>query len=471
MAGDHARRDASPDERDTIIARSSAPGESTRALIRASGPAALGLVHPPASSRGVFRSLVMIPGRSATLELPVIAMAMPGPTSYTGEDVLEVLVPGHARLVERIIDAWSARPGCRRAQPGEFSARAFLAGRITLEQAEGVAAVIAAENQEQLDAAAGLRDGRTGRIHAGLASELAELLAMVEAGIDFTDQDDVVAIGSGPLAERLHSLMEIIRGLGVAPGDAAARATTPRVAIVGAPNAGKSTLFNALLGRERSVVSEAAGTTRDAIEEPLSLNQVRPGAGEVVLVDLAGLDEALAKRVGEVEWAAQDAATAAVAEADVALWCDPSGRFEASTLPEAVRSALSRLGAGRVLRVRTCADLASGAATDGISVCALDGFGLSRLLRAVADATVTGHGRRGLAALLPRHRAALERCAGSLRLAIDLARETADPSRLDRCEEVAQALRDALDAAGELSGRIGVEEILGRVFATFCVGK
>ncbi len=472
MAGDRAGRDsARPPERDTIIARSSPPGDSTRALIRASGPLALGLVHPHASGRGVSSALVTIPGACAMLELPVIAMAMPGPASFTGEDVLEVLVAGRTHLVERIIDAWTARPGCRRAGPGEFSARAFLAGRMTLAQAEGVAAAIAAENEEELEAAAGLREGRAGRRHAALATELAELLAMVEAGIDFTDQEDVVAIGGAELSRRLDALLGVMHELGAAPGDAATIVATPRVAIVGAPNAGKSTLFNALLGRERSVVSEVAGTTRDAIEELLSLNEARPGAGEVMLVDSAGLDDELARRSGELERVAQDAATAAVAMADVALWCDPTGRFEAVTLPDAARAALSRLGAGRVLRVRTCADRGGATANDGLSVCALDGFGLSRLLRAVADAAVTGRGRRGLAALLPRHRAALERCAASLRQARELAREAADPSRLDRPEEAAQTLRDALDAAGELSGRIGVEEILGRVFASFCVGK
>ena len=132
--------------------------------------------------------MVHIPGRGCTLELPVLSMAMPGPSSFTGEDVLEVLVPGMPHLVERIIDAWTTREGCRRARPGEFSARAFLAGRMSLEQAEGVAAIIAAENDEELVAAKGLCEGRTGRRHAALASELAGLLALVEAGIDFTDQ-------------------------------------------------------------------------------------------------------------------------------------------------------------------------------------------------------------------------------------------------------------------------------------------
>jgi tRNA modification GTPase len=190
-----------------------------------------------------------------------------------------------------------------------------------------------------------------------------------------------------------------------------------------------------------------------------------------MLVDLAGFDDRLASARGEIERAAQDAAASAAAAADVALWCDPSGRFEASTLPVAAGAALSRLGAGRVLRIRTCADRRAEAGGEAMAVCSLDGTGLARLLRAVADVAVTGRGRRGLAALLPRHRAALDRCANALRQARDLALACEDPARLDRPEEVAQALREALDAAGELSGRIGVEEVLGRVFASFCVGK
>jgi tRNA modification GTPase len=477
MAGDAARMGsarvgpAREIERDTIVARSSAPGESTRALIRVSGPLAFALVDPHPSRRGVARAAIELRGRGSSLELPILSMAMPGPSSFTGEDVLEVLVPGRPHLVERIIDAWTARAGCRRARPGEFSARAFLAGKMSLEEAEGVAAIIAAEHDEELEAAADLRQGRTGRRHAALASELAGLLALVEAGIDFTDQEDVVAIGSGELRARLDAALDVIRELGVAPGDAATRLTTPRVAIVGAPNAGKSTLFNTLLGRERSIVSDVAGTTRDVIEEPLSLDAVRPGTGSATLVDLAGLDDALAQARGELERAAQGAAASAIAQADVVLWCDPTARFDASSLPPAAAAALSRLGTRQVLRVRTCADLVAQGASESLSVCALDGFGLARLLRAVADVAVAGRGRRGLAAILPRHRAALERCAVATRLARDLAAATADDARLDRPEEVAQALRDALDAAGELSGRIGVEEILGRVFASFCVGK
>jgi tRNA modification GTPase len=234
----------------------------------------------------------------------------------------------------------------------------------------------------------------------------------------------------------------------------------PRVAIVGEPNAGKSTLFNALLGRARAVASPVAGTTRDVLAETIDLSQAAPGAGEVLLQDLPGLDNA---GTSAIDVMSQRAARDAVQEADALVWCDPLGRFDerelalASTVP--------------TLRVRTFGDRPTPAnQVDGsqIAVCALDGWRLDTLRRALAD-LACGSRADSLAALLPRHRRAMSMARESLALAAASVDRKAHA--LSSPELVAGHLRSALDALGELVGQISPDDVIGRVFATFCVGK
>ena len=183
---------------ETIVARASAPGLGRRAVVRVSGArtgavlAALGVEDP--GRRGAFcaRASVLSGG-----DLPVLVVRFVGPGSYTGEDAAELLVPGNAHLVEMLLDRACGVEGVRRAGPGEFSARAYLAGKLTLAQAEGVAAKIAAEGASGLAAADRVLSGRAGAEHRAWAEKLAGLLALVEAGIDFSDQEDVVASGRG----------------------------------------------------------------------------------------------------------------------------------------------------------------------------------------------------------------------------------------------------------------------------------
>ncbi len=409
--------------------------------------------RPPQFERGCFRSRFKLDDRRA---LPVLAAVFRAPASYTGEDSAEILFAGNPGLAERILARLAACEGVRLAGPGEFSARAYLNERLSLEQAEGVAAVIAAQNGEQLAAATELLEGSTGREYRHWADELTTLLALVEAGIDFTDQEDVVPIAPGELARRIGALMhEMGRRVG-GPGAAASDGHLPRVVLVGRPNAGKSTLFNAMLGRERAVVSSIAGTTRDVLEEELDLSGVLPGAGSVMLVDVAGLDDAVSPGIGAD---AQAAALGAAAKADVVVHCDPDGRF----------AEISGVAAKPVIRVRTKADLPAARPDDGdVAVCALDGWHLGVLGRAIADASCGSRGD-GLSAVLPRHRRALLRAGESLRDAAE-AFAAAD-HRLGEPELVAGALRQALDAMEELVGRISPDDVIGRVFATFCVGK
>ncbi len=395
------------------------------------------------------------------LLLPCLLIRYDGPRSYTGEDAAEIVVPGNPVLLERIAARLVSEPGVREAQPGEFSARAYLNGKMTLAQAEGVAALIAAGTDEQLAAAAELMSGRTGERYRAWADEAANLLALVEAGIDFTDQEDVVPIAPPRLAARLDGLSSAIRAeLGAAAG--AERLTdSPRVVLVGPPNAGKSTLFNALLGRERAMVSRVAGTTRDAIVEELDLSREMACGPVVSLVDLAGLDVAADEGPSAIERGAQEQARAEIQRASVVVLCDPRGKFDAA----------GNAPAGRpVIRVRTKADLPSAEREreGAIGVCSLDGWNLGVLRRAIADAASIA-GSSGGAWVLPRHRRAL---AGACER-LDAARETFDVAArsLAAPELVAGELRGALDGLGELVGNISPDDVIGRVFATFCVGK
>jgi len=414
-------------------------------------------LNTPGPSRAALR---LCDKHSSGGTLPVLLLRFVAPRSYTGEDAAEICTVSNPTLLARLLDRVTSIEGVRLAGPGEFTARAYLAGKLTLAQAEGVAATIAAETSDQLHAAGRLLSGRAGETYHAWADELATLLALVEAGVDFTDQEDVVPIEPGELAARLAALRAQLEATLGPAGARERQSESPRVVLAGAPNAGKSSLFNALLGRPRAVVNDAPGTTRDALEEPLGLASVRPGAGEVILVDLAGIDEALVGKGGHgIDAAAQSLAREAIASADLVLQCDPTGRF--APLPGVAAGATT-------LRVRTKADLPIGDDGGGadIEVCALDGFHLPVLMRAIADAAASGGAG---SALVPRHRRAIVQAAehllGSLDAVDPEARTLAEP------ELVAGELRLALNALAELVGDITPDDVIGRVFATFCVGK
>lgn len=447
---------------------------SPRALIRLSGPEVPGLLArllrpAPARPWTIARAALRL---TDTLDLPVLAARFDPPRSFTGEAMAELVIPGNPILIERVLARLSAQPGVREAGPGEFSARAFLNGKLTLSQAEGVAAVIAAAGEQDLSAAESLMSGRTGERYRDWVDELANLLALVEAGIDFTDQEDVVPIAPGELrrrAERLHA--EIRAYLGRESGAEQPR-LAPRAVLIGPPNAGKSTLFNALLGRKRAVESPLAGTTRDALVEELDLSADAhvPGAGGVVLlIDLPGLDES---PTAGPDLAAQAAAAEEIRRADIFVVCRPADGPLASAaaattsfLAEPATSERAR----PVIRVTTKADLPHADDDEGaIGVCALDGWHIGVLRRAIADATWAERDA-GAAFLLPRHRQSLHAVRERLEAAIG----QVDPraSSLEFPETLAGDLRSALDALSELTGDISPDDIIGRVFATFCVGK
>ncbi len=438
----------------TIAAIASAPGCSARAIVRLSGPESFRVLGRLGAACAPTRAVRPVALAFDAIECPALLLTYPAPASYTGEDSAEIVVAGSPFLTQRLLGALVSTGVVRAALPGEFTARAYLNGKLSLDQAEGVAGLIGARTMEEFEAARRLHSGETGRRYEHWGDELVSLLALVEAGIDFTDQESVVPIDRTTLRERCERLgREIGTFLGAGAGrEADTRA--PMVVLWGRPNAGKSTLFNALLRRRRAVASQTPGTTRDVLVEPLDLEGQTPGAGRVMLADVAGLEG------GGTSWeGAQSCAREAASRADLVLWCDPAGRFEACDAPPA----------SNVLRVRTFADMpAAGIGREDLALCALDRWHLPDLCRLIAERVLEPVGQ-GVGTLLPRHRLELSLLREVVREVG--AREPGGAGALIAPELDAELLRRAVGHMGRLTGRIDTEEILAKVFSTFCVGK
>lgn len=461
------------DTHDTILAVSSPPGRSPRGLVRISGQA-LADVLPhalvtatPAHRLSVARLCPTLLGHG----LPCLVLFSPAPRSFTGQDTLEIQIPGNPALLERVLHNLlrvlrEHHPAARLAEPGEFTQRAFLAGRIDLTRAQGIAATIGAQSDAQLQAAKLLRTGRLGKWAEEQTDRLAHSLALVEAGIDFVDQDDVVPITPPQLDAAMVAMETELTGLLSRSRPWSALQALPWVVLIGKPNAGKSTLFNALLGRTRAIVSETPGTTRDVLAEPLRIADAAGREAEVMLADIAGLDESPQGLNPVMQSAAQDA----VRRAELLLLLDADCDFP--TPPHADVP---------VIRLRTKCDLRislpsmGGAreASNVIQVSAHAGHGLPELRHRIAqilrDRAVTLSGE--MLALTPRHHDALHAALQEVRQVRATLAPHLDRRALPDMEIIAETLRRGLDRLGELGGRITSDDVIGKIFATFCIGK
>jgi tRNA modification GTPase len=439
------------DPQDTIVALSSAPGPGARAVVRLSGPRVLRVV------RTLFTAPDTIePGRrryAGEVRLPDMAAPLPtdlyvwqAPRTYTGQELAELHTVSSPPLVDLLV-AGCLAAGARAALPGEFTLRAFLAGKLDLTRAEAVLAVIEAGSPAELKQALAQLAGGVARPLQELRDDLLTLLADVEAGLDFAEED-VHFVSQEELLKRLAKGMALVTLLGKQLRQRAAGDRPFRVVLAGRPNAGKSSLFNALAGAS-ALVSPSPGTTRDYLVRRLDLDGIA-----VELVDTAGWGEG----TGAIEAQAQHLGREQADAADLVLVCLEAGRPP----DEPEREALAD-PAGRAVAVATKSDLALGG-HGLVATSALTRAGLADLRRLLAGRARAKH-RPALAPSLGRCRHHVEACLGHLR------RAHADVLDEEPPELLALELRGALDELGEMVGAVYTDDLLDRIFSRFCIGK
>ena len=492
-----------PDTRhamDAIVAVGTPIGAGSRSLVRVSGdgvPSAIATVmHGPAaallgeSRRGIavgrLRLSLAFDGdagnadKSDPADLPVIVAVAPHPATFTGEDVVEMQVPGNPRLAAMVRDRLvgvlnAAGVPARAAGPGEFSARAFLAGRLGASDATTIALAIEATRDADLDGVERLRGEDWGAAIGSIRAGLVSLTARLEAGIDFTDEEDVVACTADELRSALAAssatLDRLLTSVGATRG---AVSDLPRIVLVGPPNAGKSTLFNALCGAERVVVSPVPGTTRDAIEAVVTLGEEAGHADDearvrVVLVDTAGVGVTTADAH---EVAAGEATARATDAAAIVVRCRAAGEVLAAPPDDHAHT-------GDVIDIVTKADLATpdnppdarSARPEAIAVSSITGDGIPELRKRLWTAIERSEGSDVRQSILGRLERGLRSAVESLEDATAVAGDAEGDGPVPNPELAAAALRSAIDDLGLLDGTLDPDRILDEVFGRFCVGK
>jgi tRNA modification GTPase len=435
---------------DTVFALASAAGRAGVAVWRLSGVGAGGALvaltgRPVPSPRLVTRCTVRDP-RSGELLDDGLAIWFPAPASFTGEDVAELHLHGGAAVSEAVATALASLPGVRPAEPGEFTRRAFEHGKMDLTAAEGLADLVEAETAAQRRQARRQMAGELGAIYEAWRAALLHAMAEVEAEIDFSDQDLPAGLRDGvsrrvkAVADEIgHHLQDNRRGEVLRAGVS--------VAILGPPNAGKSSLLNRLARRDAAIVSETAGTTRDVIEVHLDL-----GGYPVVLADTAGLRTAK----NDIEREGMRRALTRAEEADLKLVV-----FDGATWPDPDPTTGSLIEENAIVLVNKI-DLGPRDLGLALGISAKTGQGLAEL----EDRLTAEVARRFQPAAAPaltraRHRAALEECGAALTRFAGAAQP----------ELAAEDLRLAARALGRITGRVDVEDVLDVIFAEFCIGK
>jgi len=445
---------------DTIAAIASAAQGAARGMVRVSGrqvAAVVARVFRAAEpyDPGAIRRATSLAGavRIDPLELPCRLYFWPTSKSYSGEPVAEFHTIGSPPLLEALLEALR-RAGARMARPGEFTLRAFLAGRLDLTQAEAVLGVIDARSDAELRGALEQLAGGLGGPLRRLRDELLDLLAHLEAGLDFADEE-IEFITRRELLDHLDRATATVNEVASRLSDRDVQDALPRLVLVGPPNAGKSSLFNALTQGSRSLVADIPGTTRDYLTARLDLDGVA-----CELVDTAGLEAASAS--SPLETAAQRQTSLAAQRADVLIVCQDASL--------AASSAASRPGcnAERQVSVWTKCDLAQDLSlpTGAFATSTFSGAGLSELRAALRAFASEGapQSASGVRATAVRCRGSLDEASAALARARQIAVATSE-------ELVAAELRVALAALGEVVGTVYTDDLLDRIFSRFCIGK
>jgi len=434
---------------DTIFSLSSGSLPSGVAIVRVSGMQADAILAALVRGKPVNAGetgLRRITDRDGGLIDRGLVLRFPAPGSFTGEDVVEFHLHGGKATVDALLRLLGTFPRTRQAEAGEFTRRAFINGRLDLTAAEALSDLIAAETEMQRRFALQRAEGAQARLFAEWRARLVHLRSLVEASVDFSDEGDV----SDSALERAFALLDQL-GADIARHLAASQPAEIvreglRVAIIGAPNAGKSSLLNHLAGRDVAIVTEEAGTTRDVLEVQLDLNGYK-----IVLLDTAGLRES--DSVPEQIGVARAREVAASAHLILHLMDGSTPEPAEIDLPETVRR----------LTIGSKADIGRfhGSMVD-LSVSIRSGEGIPELVSMLAGiAGEAGDAMLSTAPASARQRQLLE----TVRDELDRAAIAPQP------ELVAEHLRLAADALGRMTGEIGTEEVLGAIFANFCIGK
>ncbi|WP_370399640.1 tRNA uridine-5-carboxymethylaminomethyl(34) synthesis GTPase MnmE [Sulfitobacter sp. JB4-11] len=426
---------------ETIFAQATAMGRAGVCVVRLSGPRAFAIAEDISGTLPEARMVALrkIRDREGGLIDTGLVVAFPGPHSFTGEDIVELHLHGSIAVVRAVLAVLARFDGARLAEPGEFTRRALENERLDLTQVEGLADLIDAETEAQRKQALRVVSGHLGELVEGWRADLIRAAALLEATIDFADED--VPVDVTPEVEALLARVQAQLQAEIAGSHVAERIRTGfEVAILGAPNAGKSTLLNALAGREAAITSEIAGTTRDVIEVRMDL-----GGLPVTLLDTAGLRES----DDAIEAIGVSRALARADEADVRVF-----------LSENPDDLIARPRDGDIVLLPK-ADLRQ----DGAGISGKTGQGVESLIAQLQNVLASRTSAVGVATHA-RHRSVMETAINGL-LQADLVLQRGP----DQYELAAEELRHVIRALEGLIGRVDVEALLDEIFASFCLGK